>query len=154
MRSPQTFPARYTAYPHLFLFAARWRGALAAIGFCLCAASVLWAKGNHASDGPDPFPSATPQAVVEVSQRIFPAVVRLDVAQEIYREGKRTVQRGIGSGVIIDEKGRILTNFHVAGRAAEIYVTLYNKERVPAKLIGDDHWTDLAVVQMDADTIK
>ena len=71
-------------------------------------------------DSSDPFPSATPQAVVDVSGKIFPAVVRLDVAQEIYSEGKRTVRRGIGSGVIIDDHGRILTNFHVAGRAAEI----------------------------------
>src|SRR6188472_4438327 len=101
-----------------------------------------------------PFPSATPQAVVEVTGKVFPSVVRIDVAQEVYSEGKRTLQRGIGSGVIIDAEGRILTNYHVAGRAAEIHVTLYNKERVPAKLIGDDHWTDLAVVQMDAETIK
>jgi serine protease Do len=56
--------------------------------------------------------------------------------------------------VIIDAEGRILTNYHVAGRAAEIYITLANKERVPAKLIGDDHWTDIAVVQMDMDTIR
>jgi serine protease Do len=102
----------------------------------------------------DPFPAATPQAVVEVSARVFPAVVRLDVAQEIYSDGKRNLRRGIGSGVIIDAEGHILTNYHVAGRAAEIYVTLANKERVPAKLIGDDHWTDLAVVQLDMDTIR
>jgi serine protease Do len=101
-----------------------------------------------------PFPSATPQAVVEVTGKVFPSVVRLDVAQEVYSEGKRTVQRGIGSGVIIDAEGRILTNYHVAGRAAEIHVTLFNKERVVAKLIGDDHWTDLAVVQMDPQEIK
>ncbi len=100
------------------------------------------------------FPSATPEAVVAVTREIFPAVVRLDVAQEIYFEGKRTLRRGIGSGVIIDAEGRILTNYHVAGRAAEIYVTLANKERVPAKLIGDDHWTDIAVIQMDMDTIR
>jgi serine protease Do len=80
--------------------------------------------------------------------------VRLDVAQEIYADGKRTLQRGIGSGVIIDEQGHVLTNYHVAGRAAEIYVTLANKERVPAKLIGDDHWTDIAVVQLDMETIR
>ncbi len=103
---------------------------------------------------PDPFPAATPQSVVDVSQRVFPAVVRLDVAQEAYVEGKRTLRRGIGSGVIIDQDGHILTNFHVAGRAQEIYVTLANKERVPAKLIGDDHWTDLAVVQLDMPTVK
>src|SRR6185436_11606438 len=102
----------------------------------------------------DPFPSATPEAVVSVTKTIFPAVVRLDVAQETYSQGKRTLQRGIGSGVIIDDKGHVLTNYHVAGRASEIYVTLENKERVPAKLIGDDHWTDLAIVQMDMDTIK
>jgi serine protease Do len=102
----------------------------------------------------DPFPPATPTAVVDVTRRVFPAVVRIDVAQEIYSEGKRTLRRGIGSGVIIDNDGHILTNFHVAGRAAELYVTLYNKERVPAKLIGDDHWTDIAVVQLDMETIR
>lgn len=102
----------------------------------------------------EPFPSATPQRVIAVSREIFPAVVRLDVAQEIYRDGKRTVERGIGSGVIVDDEGRILTNYHVAGRAAEIYVTLASKERVRATLVGDDHWTDLAVVQMDMAEIK
>ena len=100
------------------------------------------------------FPDATPEVVTAVTRKIFPAVVRIDVAQEAYSEGKRTLRRGIGSGVIIDQDGRILTNYHVAGRAAELYVTLANKERVPAKLVGDDHWTDLAVIQMDMATIK
>ena len=102
----------------------------------------------------DPYPSATPQRVVDVTGRLFPAVVRLDVAQEVYTDGKRSVQRGIGSGVIIDEDGHILTNFHVAGRAAEIYITLFNKERVPARVVGEDHWTDLAVVQLDMENIR
>ena len=100
------------------------------------------------------FPEATPEVVTAVTQKIFPSVVRLDVAQEIYSEGKRNLRRGIGSGVIIDDEGRILTNYHVAGRAAEIFVTLANKERVRAKLVGDDHWTDLAVVQMDMDEVR
>src|SRR6476659_6619515 len=100
------------------------------------------------------FPDATPAVVTAVTQKIFPAVVRLDVAQEIYSEGKLNLRRGIGSGVIIDDEGRILTNYHVSGRAAEIFVTLANKERVRAKLIGDDHWTDLAVVQMDMDEVR
>ena len=100
------------------------------------------------------FPDATPERVTAVTRKIFPAVVRLDVAQEIYSEGKRNLRRGIGSGVIIDDEGRILTNYHVAGRAAEIFITLANKERVRAKLIGDDHWTDLAIVQMDMDEVR
>ena len=102
----------------------------------------------------DPFRSASPTAIAEVTHQVFPAVVRIDVAQEIYSEGKRTLRRGIGSGVIIDQDGHILTNFHVAGRAAELYVTLYNKERVAAKLIGDDHWSDIAVVQLDMQEIQ
>lgn len=110
--------------------------------------------GTVRTDPKDPYPSATPQAVVSVTEKVFPAVVRLDVAAEMYREGKRDFVRGIGSGVIIDEQGRILTNYHVAGRAAEIYITLANKERVPARLIGDDHWTDLAIVQMDMEAMK
>jgi serine protease Do len=118
---------------------------------------LIVAAGGCASAPPphkDPFPSATPDAVVAVSQTVFPAVVRLDVAQEIYTEGKRNMRRGIGSGVIIDAQGHVLTNYHVAGRAAEIFVTLANKERIRGKLVGDDHWTDLGVVQMDMDAIK
>jgi serine protease Do len=101
-----------------------------------------------------PFPAATPEAISLVTEKVFPAVVRIDVAQEIYSEGKRNLRRGIGSGFIIDDQGHILTNFHVAGRAAELYVTLANKERVSAKLIGDDHWADVAVIQLDMDEIK
>jgi serine protease Do len=100
------------------------------------------------------FPDASPERVVRVTEKVFPAVVRIDVAQETYSEGKRQLRRGIGSGVIFDRDGHILTNYHVAGRAAELYVTLANKERVPAHLVGDDHWTDLAVIQMDMDVLK
>jgi len=132
----------------------RLTAAIALGGLLLARPAAAHEGRAGSSSGADPFPAATPQAVVEVTARVFPAVVRLDVAQEIYSEGKRTVQRGIGSGVIIDDQGRILTNFHVAGRAAEIFVTLFSKERVRAKLIGDDHWTDLAVVQMDMDEVK
>lgn len=99
-------------------------------------------------------PAATPEAIAVVTEKVFSAVVRIDVAQEVYSQGKRNLERGIGSGFIIDKDGHILTNYHVAGRAAELYVTLANKERVSAKLIGDDHWTDIAVIQLDMDEVK
>jgi serine protease Do len=139
-----------------FSKASRMRFRLTVAFLLLCGNLTLagHAPASATTSEADPFPAATPQAVVAVTQKIFPAVVRLDVAQEIYADGKRTLRRGIGSGVIIDDDGRILTNYHVAGRAAEIFVTLFNKERVRAKLIGDDHWTDLAIVQMDMDEIK
>src|SRR6476646_914425 len=62
----------------------------------------LGVKKESVSGGGEPFPAASPRAVVSVTKEIFPAVVRLDVAQEIYTEGKRNLRRGIGSGVIID----------------------------------------------------
>ena len=134
----------------------KFRFAICDLRFSLIViAGLIGGCAAHKADPPkEPYPSATPQAVVAVTSKIFPAVVRIDVAAETYREGKRTLTRGIGSGVIIDDQGRILTNYHVAGRAAEIYVTLFNKERVPAKLIGDDHWTDLAVIQLDMTEVK
>src|SRR6476661_4389781 len=76
------------------------------------AAAAATTNASTTQESKDPFPSATPEAVVAVTAKVFPSVVRLDVAQEIYAEGKRTLQRGIGSGVIIDDEGRILTNFH------------------------------------------
>jgi serine protease Do len=120
------------------------------------AARLEAAKNSVAATTADqapPFPPATPAAVEKVINQISPAVVRIDVAQEVYVRGKRTLRRGIGSGVIIDQQGRILTNFHVAGRSVDLYVTLSSKERLPAKLIGDDHWTDLAIIQLDMDEV-
>ncbi len=59
-----------------------------------------------------------------------------------------------GSGVIIDaEKGYILTNHHVIDNAAEIMVTLKDKREVPAKLIGSDDGTDIALLQINADNL-
>ena len=123
---------------------------------CVLGLSGAGCAMHLGSDTPvqPPFPPATPEAVIAVSNLISPTVVRVDVAQEAYVEGKRTLRRGIGSGVIFDAQGHVLTNYHVAGRGQEIYVTLFNKERVPATLVGDDHWTDLAVLQLDLAVIK
>ena len=145
-----THPTRFGIFVLCCIFCA----AAAFAGNATAPASAPSATQAAVTGAVPVFPDATPEVVTRVTQRIFPSVVRLDVAQEIYSEGKRNLRRGIGSGVIIDDQGRILTNYHVAGRAAEIFVTLFNKERVRAKLIGDDHWTDLAVVQMDMDEVR
>ena len=59
-----------------------------------------------------------------------------------------------GSGVIIDAKhGYILTNHHVIDNAAEIMVTLKDKREVPAKLLGSDDGTDIALLQIQADNL-
>jgi len=82
--------------------------------------------------------------------RLLDAVVRIDVRETTVEDGAQRFISGIGSGVIISADGLILTNAHVASPlAVEISVTLASLERVNAKLIGWDHWTDLAVIQVD-----
>jgi len=57
-----------------------------------------------------------------------------------------------GSGVIIDaDEGYVLTNHHVVDNADEIEITLQDRRRVTARLIGSDAGTDIALLQIDAD---
>lgn len=73
-----------------------------------------------------------------------------DVPHHMPRKFKREL-KGLGSGMIMDAKGHILTNNHVVAGANEIQVLLANGQRYPAKLVGTDPKTDLAVIQIKAD---
>jgi serine protease Do len=59
------------------------------------------------------------------------------------------VQRGAGSGIVIDEKGMILTNNHVVGGADDIKVQFQDGKEMPAKIVGTDPRSDLAVIRVD-----
>ncbi len=62
--------------------------------------------------------------------------------------------QSIGSGVIVDEdNGYILTNHHVVKNADKIFVTLKDKRRLKAKLVGSDPETDIAVLQVEKDNL-
>ncbi|MDE3017869.1 MAG: DegQ family serine endoprotease [Nitrospirota bacterium] len=60
-------------------------------------------------------------------------------------------ERSLGSGVIVDASGLIITNNHVVSKADEIKVFLSDKREFKAKLIGTDSKTDLAVLQVEAE---
>ncbi|MDH5534534.1 MAG: Do family serine endopeptidase [Betaproteobacteria bacterium] len=66
-------------------------------------------------------------------------------------QGDAQMQRStnLGSGVIVSERGYILTNSHVVEQADEIEVALADKRRATAKIVGTDPETDLALVKID-----
>jgi serine protease Do len=125
--------------------------------------------------GPMPPPPASDwrTAIASVAQAAIPAVVHIEVtereeianpfmpfegnpffqfffnAPHMPRKFKREL-RGLGSGMIMDAEGHILTNYHVVGGASKIDVTLADGENYPAKVIGTDAKTDLAVIQIQA----
>lgn len=57
-------------------------------------------------------------------------------------------QEGQGSGFIIDKEGHILTNYHVIAGARQVDVTLHNRKKLRATLVGTDSSHDLAIIQI------
>ena len=84
--------------------------------------------------GSDPFAALPPEL-----QRQF---------RERFRQRREEVH-GAGSGFIIDPSGVIVTNNHVVGNASKIVVSLSNGTELPAKLIGADELTDVAVIKVN-----
>ena len=85
------------------------------------------------------------RAVIDVVDRIGPAVVRLDVKTSDDRR-----HSGTGSGVIVAPDGLVLTNSHVVDGVARVNVTTVEGRSLVARVVGDDPDTDLALVRIDA----
>ncbi len=115
---------------------------------------------------PTPTPAAAaapPQAAVatsgdfatairQVAQKVRPAVVQITNQQVQVDQFNQpfTVPAGVGSGVIYDRDGHVLTNNHVIEGADQLQVSLPDGRSFPARLVGGDAQTDLAVLQVDA----
>jgi len=76
-----------------------------------------------------------------VVAKVRPAVVQVNVTTS---QGQ-----GLGSGVIIDQRGYIITNYHVVERARQIQVMLYDGKTLPAQLVGASAPDDLAVLKVN-----
>ena len=67
---------------------------------------------------------------------------------------EEAIDMGVGSGVIITEDGYIITNNHVIENSDKIMVTLNDKRKFEAKLIGTDPNTDIALLKIDAEGLQ
>ncbi len=107
------------------------------------------------------------QAFEQVAENITPSVVTISTETKAKKGGAKgteqlrdflgedffdkmvpSPQRGLGTGVIVDDQGHILTNNHVIGDADEVTVRLSTEKSVKAKVVGVDPRTDLAVIKI------
>ncbi|NWJ95166.1 MAG: trypsin-like peptidase domain-containing protein [Chloroflexi bacterium] len=96
--------------------------------------------------------------VRQVSEQVRPAVVQITSRQtqsnslnDPFGQGASgSVQTGVGSGVIYDKTGLILTNFHVIDGADSLLVSLPDGRSFDGTVVGSDQQTDLAVIKIDS----
>lgn len=90
-------------------------------------------------------------------ERVLPAVVTI-IADGVPRrdeQGEVTQQRNVGSGIVISDRGHIVTNFHVIDGAAEINVLLTTGEQRPARIRSHDSpYSDLAVLIVSPEGLR
>ena len=113
------------------------------------------------------FPLGNPNPIfIKAAARILPAVVTVqseatvstvpqDEEHQFFwdrhgEDGGEFFQQGTGSGILISPNGYILTNFHVVENATHYRITLYDKREFPAKFVGGDPNTDVALLKIDA----
>jgi len=115
-----------------------------------------------------PVPVLRSASFSEAAHKAMPSVVNIFTSQEIKRPrhplqddpvfryffgdpSDPAVQRreGLGSGVIVSDTGYVLTNHHVVEAVDQIEVALADSRKVPARIVGTDPETDLAVLKID-----
>ena len=94
------------------------------------------------------------RAVIRVVEDVGPTVVHISRLEQVRQPGHprhgEWVPAGSGSGVILAPDGYILTNAHVVHGASRLQVGIADGRTLPARVIGEDAATDLAVVRVDA----
>ncbi len=125
------------------------------------AGAALWTE-SATGGREDPELARLNQALVRLAKSLRPAVVRIAVTRERGAEqdlppdhppvppGERP---GVGSGIILSADGYVLTNQHVIDQAGEIEVQLMDDRKYPAKIVGRDARTDLALLKIEASNL-
>jgi len=144
-------------------------------GIKLCSNAYAESK---ISQGSIDMLSKTGQAIAEIVDEVKPAIVNISSTKTIktqkrsepffddpffrrffgdespFRAPKERKAFSLGSGVIVDVKGYILTSNHVIQGADEIKVTLLDKRELKGEVIGSDPLTDIAVIKINADRLS
>jgi S1-C subfamily serine protease len=97
----------------------------------------------------DPSVASDEQNNIEIYRAVSPGVVY--ITTRVYQEGIFGIfpAEGSGSGSVIDDRGHILTNYHVIQGAQQVEVQI-GEDKYPARVVGTDRDNDLAVIKVDA----
>ncbi|MEA5465653.1 HhoA/HhoB/HtrA family serine endopeptidase [Leptothoe sp. PORK10 BA2] len=114
--------------------------------------------------------AANPNFITDVVTKVGPAVVRIDASRTVSQQvpdifndpgfrqffgerlpqgGQERTEQGLGSGFIISEDGRIITNAHVVEGADTVTVTLKDGRILDGQVLGSDPVTDIAVIKVE-----
>jgi S1-C subfamily serine protease len=105
---------------------------------------ITEAAPNESLDGEE-------QNNISVYKRNIPSVVNVTSRAMTFDFFYGLVpQEGQGSGFVIDKEGHILTNYHVIADARQVEVTMHNRKKFKAAIVGTDPAHDLAVIQIKA----
>jgi len=139
-----------------------------------CKTSLLGGEETPAAPPPPPAPVVVDgmrTSYADVVEKTSPAVVRIEAdhkektqpqvqfpgGDDLFRQfqipqqnRRPQIERGLGSGVVVDSNGTILTNNHVVEGADKITVALSDNKTYEAKVIGTDVPSDLAVIKIEA----
>jgi len=96
-----------------------------------------------------PLPAGATFSVTAAAARVSPSVVTITVQADASTDPSQS-ETGIGSGIIYDSNGFILTNRHVVADATQVTVALNDGRQMPGTVYGVDTLTDLAIVKIDA----
>jgi len=91
-----------------------------------------------------PLPTTKNLSLIEIFERSEASVVRVNVQRDI----EVLSTSGVGSGFVYDTNGHLITNSHVIENAQKIVVTLLDGSSYNAEIIGNDPFTDLAVIKI------
>jgi serine protease DegS len=86
-------------------------------------------------------------------RRAAPAVVNIYSRKYDESDRNKLLTQGLGSGVIVSEKGYIITNYHVVAQADQVVVALQDGRAAAAQLVGSDKRTDIAILQVSGDNL-
>lgn len=101
--------------------------------------------GSAAAQTGDSF-----RAAVEFAkEKVYPALVNISVVDEEHSGGRVRRSAAAGSGVIVSPAGHVVTNYHVAGKAARIKCTLPTGETIRANIVAGDPLADLCILKLE-----